>query len=200
MAQKINAVIRWIVDLFFTFVLIVSVAAAAFVAFNAGGSGFNVRTFGIVQSRSMEASGLCVGDVVVIHRGEEYGIGDTIVFYRAPSCYKKPIKESDMRGVSLWVHEIVDIRQDELGRKTYLTKGTSNARDDGFYVPEDYVLGTAEKSSDFVRGMVHFLLSKQGIYTFIVTPSGILFVIFSMDLATMISEEMSERKEKRRRY
>lgn len=91
----------------------------------------------------MQSSGLNKGDVVAVRPQDGYRAGDIIVFYRAPERYGEAYDPS-IRA-EIWIHEIIDVRTDSLGRQTYLTKGSSNAADDGFYVPQDFVLGTAAR-------------------------------------------------------
>ena len=191
MIQKINTVFRWLADLFFAFVLIASITASVIVVTTDGRGGFcsQFRVFGIIRSGSMESSGLYKGDVVYVMKDDGYEVGDTIVFYRAPAFYQKSVEEADLRGSEIWIHEIVDVKTDKLGRQTFLTKGSSNLMDDVFYVPEDFVLGTAQKTPEVVGNTVRFLLSKIGVLTFIVAPSAILFVLFGIDLALLIIED-----------
>lgn len=115
-------------DVIFTLVLLLSLfAAVTALGFRAGG---RFMGLGIVQSGSMQNSGLNKGDVVAVRPQDEYRAGDIIVFYRAPERYGEAYDPS-IRA-EIWIHEIIDVRTDSLGRQTYLTKGSSNAADDGF--------------------------------------------------------------------
>lgn len=182
---------RIVADLFFALGLIVCLAAAFLVATSDGRGGF-IKLFGVVQSGSMEKSGLHKGDVVFVSRGENYSLGDTIVFYRAPTAYDERASRTNTKDCSVWIHEIIDIRTDELGRECYLTKGTSNPSDDFFYVPEDFVLGKGKPLPALINLLFRFIVTPAGIITFVVVPSAILFVLLTLDLIFLLLEDEEE--------
>lgn len=143
-------------------------------------------SFGIVQSRSMENSGLYVGDVVFARREESYRKGDVIVFYRLPSLYGFPVEEVHIGNAPIWIHEIVDEATDELGRRTYLTKGSSNAADDGAYVPEDFILGKAKRLPTLVSRVMNYLSTAKGVWLLVVLPAAVLLVYLVWDFVLQI--------------
>lgn len=204
MAEKIKNVMGVIADLFFWLIMFVCIAASIVVITSDGRSGFNYRLFGAVQSGSMEASGLYRGDIVFVDGGENYEVGDIIVFYRAPKTYSKDAKDVDLRQYSVWVHQIVDVDEDAKGRRTYLTKGTSNKMHDGYYVPEDFVLGKAKQLPSFMSDLVIFLTSAMGIFVCIVTPSAILFLLFTADFCReairVVDDSLEEEERAAKRY
>ena len=195
MSKKVSGAISKICDVVFWLIMFVCLLSS-FVVFSADGRrGGAYRLFGVVQSGSMEASGMYKGDVVLVDKADVYEVGDIIVFYRAPYSYDKYAKDLNFSGVSIWVHQIVDVDEDGKGRRTYLTKGTSNSVDDGYYVPEDFVLGAGLKMPDFFSDLVIFLTSALGILLCIVLPSGILFLLFTVDFCKTVLEDVGADEE-----
>lgn len=196
MKRKIKNLLGTIFDIFFWIVLIACIATSVVVASSTnGGSDFPFKLFGVVQSPSMEKSGLYVGDVVFVKKEKEYAVGDVIVFYRAPAQYGGWAKDADLDGTSVWVHEIIDEKTDELGRKTFLTKGTSNAADDIFYVPQDFVLGEAKPLPKLLNAVFKFAVSPTGIILLIATPGAILFILFTLDLIYILTGNDDDEEE-----
>lgn len=171
-------------DVFFTLVLLVSVLAAiAALGFRGGPSA--VR-FGTILSPSMAASGYDVGDVVYVDREDGYDRGDVIVFYRADEAtYARPF---DGKARTIWVHEIIDVRTDETGRRAYLTKGSSNADDDGRYVPEDFVLGRAVRLPGWLSALLGFASTARGILCLVVVPCAVMLVLLTRELVLILLE------------
>ena len=188
MIEKLKGAFHWLLELLFWVIIFVCMAASLLVV-SYDGRIPEMRRFGVVQSGSMQASGLEIGDLVFVDKKEkEYAVGDIVVFFYAPFDYNKPAKEADLKTVSVWVHQIIDVGEDETGRKTYLTKGTSNRYDDGFYVPEDFVLGKAVPLPDFVGLLFRFLYTTWGIILTIVLPSGAMFVLFTIEFIRLFIE------------
>lgn len=172
-------------DVIFTLVLLLSLfAAVTALGFRAGG---RFMGLGIVQSGSMQNSGLNKGDVVAVRPQDEYRAGDIIVFYRAPERYGEAYDPS-IRA-EIWIHEIIDVRTDSLGRQTYLTKGSSNAADDGFYVPQDFVLGTAARLPGALSAFFRFTASAAGIWCLVIVPCAILLVYLAWDLVMLLTQK-----------
>ncbi len=146
-------------------------------------------TIGVVQSPSMEASGIYAGDFMLIKRRAAYEKGDIIAFYRSPSLYDGRAEDVNLSGVPIWVHEITEIRTDALGREAYLTKGSSNLFDDSAYVPIDFVLGKAEKMPGFISRFLGFACSRQGLILLVVVPCGILLFYLAFELVSELTRE-----------
>lgn len=184
-------------DTLFTLVLALTALAAATVWMNRGQVGF--ASLGVVQSSSMRASGLEVGDAVLARPADDYAVGDVIVFYRAPLRYENYAENVQLQGYPVWIHQVVDVSVDELGRRTYLTKGTSNARDDGYYVPQDFVLGRATKLPAAVSAVVRFVNSVAGIICTVIVPCGIMLVYLTWDLVMLLLTEVEDAPKKAKR-
>lgn len=135
----------------------------------------------------MEESGLYVGDVVYVGRDDEYAVGDVVAFYRAPELYDEPFEKEAVRGREIWIHQIVAVRTDENGRSSFLTKGTSNAADDGYYVPQDYVIGKASALPAFIGGLIGFLATSTGIICLIVLPCAVMLIYLIWDLIMLLT-------------
>ena len=142
---------------------------------------------GVIRSDSMENSGMYVGDVVFISRENKYDVGDVIVFYRAVSEYGKLREDADVENKQIWVHKIEKVKVDEFGRQTFLTKGTSNKYDDGFYVPEDFVLGSAVQLPGAVSGIIGFVASVKGIISLIILPCMVMAVYLVWELVVLFT-------------
>ncbi len=197
MEERFNGlkrVVNAVLDTLFTLVLLLTVAAAIIVLLNQGVT--NVGMIGVVQSPSMVASGLDVGDVVFATPQTDYAKGDVIVFYRAPTKYDGFADRKTLRSYEVWMHEVIDIKTDEFGRTTYLTKGSSNYADDKYYVPQDFVLGKAQELPTIVSGFIRFIASVQGIILTVIMPSAIMFVYLAWDLIMILSEDPQEEEEK----
>ena len=184
MAVRVKATWRRIVDVFFGLVLASSAVMSVLALTTLGKAGRPL--IGLVQSRSMEASGILRGDAVLITPNGEYEPGDIIVFYRAPMQYGAPMDKDAVRDREIWVHEVIDRRVDDLGRLCYLTKGTSNTKHDTFYVPEDFVLGHGRPLPSAVGNALRFLLTPAGIILFIIMPSAMMFILLLWDLILLI--------------
>lgn len=193
MIEKLKGAFHWLLELFFWLIIFVCMAASLTVITSDGRFGSMFRTFGVVQSGSMKASGLERGDIVFVDKTNDfYDVGDVILFYRTPYNYGKRAKDVDLKLVEVWVHEIIEVGEDELGRRTYLTKGTSNLHDDGYFVPEDFVLGEAVPLPDVTNMLIKFLLSAWGIVITIVVPSFVLFVLFTIEFIRLFIEMYKE--------
>ncbi len=188
---KLKKVFGIILDVVITAALITAVAAAVLVTVRRAGNGF--AGYGTVQSESMKASGLNVGDIVKVNPQEGYSVGDVIVFYRAPEYYGEPYDEASVKTYQIWIHEVIDTRTDSLGRTTYLTKGTSNATDDGAYVPQDFVLGKATKLSDSTIAFINFVCSTAGIILLVEVPCGLVLIYLIWDLAMYLIKNKKEK-------
>lgn len=197
--QKLKKILRVSADVLFTVILICAVAAAFSVFLLRGDGGLSAK-FGVVRSPSMEASGIEVGDVVYIQREDAYDVGDTIVFWRAPSAYGKPFDASAVSGSQVWVHDVIAVSTDALGRSTYLTKGTSNATDDGFYVPQDFVLGGARPLPSFLSDFMAYASTRQGIIVLVNIPCAILLVYLVWDLIMAITSPKDPPKQYRKSF
>ncbi len=188
---KLKKVLGIILDVVITAALITAVAAAVLVTVRRAGNGF--AGYGTVQSESMKASGLNVGDIVKVNPQDGYSVGDVIVFYRAPEYYGEPYDEASVKTYQIWIHEVIDTRTDSLGRTTYLTKGTSNATDDGAYVPQDFVLGKATKLSDSTIAFINFVCSTTGIILLVEVPCGLVLIYLIWDLAMYLIKNKKEK-------
>lgn len=150
------AAVDVLIALVFLFSLTVTVLTVSARSTGRTAGGF---TLGIVQSGSMEASGIEIGDVMSIRRQSGYAVGDVIAFYRAPDAYAGTADEAELTNARIWIHEIIDVRTDEAGRETYLTKGTSNASDDKYYVPADFVVGRGTPLPSALNGFLRFAIA-----------------------------------------
>lgn len=206
MIEKLKGAFHWLLELLFWIIIFVCMAASLLVVAYDGRIP-EMRRFGVVQSGSMQASGLEIGDLVFVDKKDkEYAVGDIVVFFYAPFDYHQSAKEADLKIASVWVHQVIDVKEDEIGRKTYLTKGTSNKYDDGFYVPEDFVLGEAVPLPDFVGTLFRFLYTPLGITLTIILPSGTLFILFTIEFVRLfiemykeIDREEDEKEQKRKK-
>lgn len=144
-------------------------------------------SLGAVQSGSMEKSGIYAGDFMLITRKKDYVAGDVIAFYRAPALYGGRAEDADLKNRAVWMHEIIDVKVDDTGRQTYLTKGTSNNNDDGAYVPRDFVLGKAVKLPAAISGFLGFACTREGIVWLVIMPCGLILVYLSYVLVTLIT-------------
>lgn len=193
--RNFKKVLSVVVDIMTTLVLIVLLAISICIVAIRGNNGFVGINLGVIQSGSMVKSGYYIGDVVSTHKQNEYEIGDVIVFYRAVSSYNKEFDKNNIKNSPIWVHEVIDIKTDALGRKTYLTKGSSNAKDDAFYVPQDFVLGKAKKVPAFFNGLLRFISSVQGIICTVIVPCSIMLVVLFVELFQLIMQKPSAEEE-----
>ena len=190
-----------LLDALFTLVLALTVIASVIVFMNRGQVGFGA--LGIIQSPSMVSGGYAVGDVVFAKNGEDYAVGDVIVFYRAPNLYKyraDELEKEELLSYPVWIHEVIEVSTDELGRKTYLTKGTDNSTDDTHFVPHDFVLGKARKTPALFGELVRFIYSVKGIICTVIIPCGIMFIYLTWDLIMLLTVETVEKPKKAVRY
>lgn len=184
--KVLSLIVNFILDTLFTLILLFSIIMT-FLAISRYISPFGFM-FGVVQSKSMEASNLYVGDVVTITKQDEYKVGDIIAFYRDPSKYdNKNVNDIDVKKTPVWIHEIIDIRVDEKGNYSYLTKGTSNPVDDFYYVPYEFVLGIGKPLSDVMNKTIGFIVSPIGIICLIIIPCLIMLVYLTWELFMTIT-------------
>ncbi len=176
-----------LLDVIITLALVISLTTAIIVSVRRIGNGF--AGYGTVRSESMKASGLNVGDVVRVRPKDGYEKGDIIVFYRAPDDYGEALDKDAASSYDIWIHEVIDVKEDSLGRATYLTKGTSNPTDDGAYVPQDFVLGTATKLSETTIAIINFICSVRGIILLVEIPCGIVLVYLIWDLVMFLMKD-----------
>jgi len=188
--KKLKKAFDIILDALIIIALISSTTVAVIVTVRRMKNGF--AGYGTIQSESMTASGLNVGDIVKVRPQDEYALGDVIVFYRAPEYYDKTFDKDAMQSYQIWIHEIIDIRADTLGRTTYLTKGSSNATDDGAYVPQDFVLGKASKLRDSTIGFINFICSVKGIILLVEIPCGLVLIYLICDLVMFLTKNKKE--------
>lgn len=181
-------------DVVISLALFTALTAALIITVRRSKSGF--AGYGTVQSGSMTASGLYIGDVVRVKPQNGYSKGDVIVFYRATENYGEPFDESKTGNYEIWIHEVIDVREDSLGRTTYLTKGSSNATDDGAYVPQDFVLGKAKKLSRTVSSAMNFICSVRGIIILVEVPCGIVLVYLVWDLIMTLTKGKKGKKDR----
>ena len=191
--KRIKTAFRITADTIFVFLLVISLVAAV-LAVSLSHSG-NFFRLGVIKSGSMKASGMEIGDVVSISSQQDYQLGDVIVFYRAPELYGQNADELDLSDKQVWVHQVIKIKLDQNGNKTYLTQGTSNAFHDGYYVPQEFVLGKATLLSPFLNNVLKFSLSKLGIYLLVVLPCAIMLVYLVWDLVMMLTEKPDEKED-----
>lgn len=176
-----------LLDALITLALLISLTAAIIVSVRRLGNGF--AGYGTVRSESMKASGLNVGDVVRVRPKDGYEEGDIIVFYRAPNDYGEPLNKELTSSYDIWIHQVIEVKEDSLGRTTYLTKGTSNQTDDGAFVPQDFVLGTATKLSDTAISIINFVSSVRGIIILVEIPCGLVLVYLVWDLVMFLTKD-----------
>ena len=202
MKEKISIfrrVLNALLDVLFTLVLALTVLAAVIILFNQGQMDFGA--LGIVRSKSMVSYGLDVGDAVYATKKDGYEVGDVIVFYRAPTKYDEFADREELRAYPMWIHEVVEIGFDDKGRVTYLTKGTDNQTDDGFYVPQDFVLGEAKELPAVFSKIINFVSSVSGIILTVIMPCGVMLVYLTWDLIMLILEEpIDDYKKVRKRW
>lgn len=179
-------VVRVLADALFTLVFLAALFATAVLLILRGNGSF--CGMGVVRSGSMQASGLYPGDAVVSVPQSGYAAGDIILFYRAPSDYGQPFDGSNAGGYPVWIHEIIAETRLEDGRAAYLTKGSSNAFDDGFYVPQDFVLGKAVKLPPTLSAAVAFLSSATGILLLVVLPCAVMLVYLTWELTMLLTQ------------
>lgn len=190
--QVLSFVLNVVSTLVLVLLIIIAVCILSLRSTSYGG-----LNIGIVQSESMVASGLNVGDAVSIQKADEYNIGDIIVFYRAVSQYDKSIEEADVRKSPIWIHHVIDVKTDGLGRKIYLTKGSSNFNDDTFYVPEDFVLGKGAKMPDGMSVFFRFISSTKGILFMVIMPCAVMLVYLTWRLVMLIFDNTESEQSRR---
>lgn len=188
--KKLKKSLGILIDIVIMLALITSMVVAIVITVQRSQRGF--AGYGTVQSESMKASGLNVGDVVKVRLQKEYSIGDIIVFYRATDKYDDPLDEDSVKNCEIWIHEVVDVRDDSLGRKTYLTKGSSNATDDGAYVPQDFVLGKATKLKGSTISFLNFVCSVKGIIFLVEIPCGLVLIYLVWDLIMFLTADKNK--------
>lgn len=176
-------------------ILILISLVFAILTFTLGRGNFFSPKIGTIQSKSMEASGYYVGDTVTINKKDNYNVGDVIVFYRCPSKYNNLAKDVDKSKYQIWIHKIKAILVDELDRDTFLTYGTSNIYDDGFYVPEDFVLGEANLLPKSIGDFLSFITSSSGIIAFIIIPSSLVSIYLLHSLIITIFDKEDKKEE-----
>ncbi len=191
--KRLKKVFEITLDVVITLVLITSLTIAIITTLRRVENGFS--GLGTVSSPSMTASGLNVGDVVRVRKQKEYKKGDIIVFYRAPDCYDSAIDKSKVKDRQIWIHEVIDVGKDDLGRTTYLTKGSSNNSDDGYYVPQDFVLGKAKKLSKSTTAFINFVCSVKGIILLVEVPCGLVLVYLVWDLVMYLTADRKQPQE-----
>lgn len=185
--EKLKRSFGLALDILFTLVLLFSISmVVSTLSMRKDFFGFRL---GIVQSNSMEASDLYLGDVVSISKQSDYQIGDILVFYRATAEYSDWFDPSSVDLNNIWIHEVIDIKVDELGRMCYLTKGSSNVSDDGFYVPIDFVLGTGQCLPSFLNGLLRFAASRSGIIVLIILPCLLMIIYLVWELIMILTEK-----------
>ena len=86
--KLLSFVLNTFLDLLFLVVLVFSIVCAV-LSLTTHFSFFGVR-LGVVNSASMEASNIEIGDIVYIKGQNSYQIGDIIAFYRMPGLYDDP--------------------------------------------------------------------------------------------------------------
>jgi len=184
--KKLFRALGFLMDAVITLALITSLTVAIVITVRRVNGGFT--GFGTVQSGSMTASGLNIGDTVRVKAQDSYSLGDIIVFYRAPDDYENSFDAEKTRNYEIWIHEVIDIRTDGAGRQTYLTKGSSNLTDDGAYVPQDFVLGKAKKLSAGMISLIDFVCSVRGIIVLVEIPCAVSLVYFVWDLVMTLTK------------
>lgn len=191
----LSSILNAILDLLFTLVLLFSIVIAV-LALSSHKTLLGYR-LGIVQSNSMYASGIEKGDVVFISAKNSYNVGDIIAFYRAPNDYEKdPSEVTDLDTKPIWIHEIIDIKVNENGLYSYLTKGSSNDGDDFYYVPSTYVIGIGHPLNDVFNNTIKFIISRAGIICLIIVPCIIMLIYLTWELIMTITSEPFEKKGK----
>lgn len=191
-----KAEIHFFLDVLYVLVMLFLVTVCLCAMFvNRPGKGVFGISFGVVQSESMLASGYDVGDVALLRRADGYDVGDVIAFYRTPSLYEGGSAEDVPDGALIWIHQIVDKRTDADGRVSYLTKGTSNSYDDGYYVPQDFVIGRSKLLPDTACKCLRFCASSTGIIVLVIVPCGCLLLYLAVDMISEIDKLMQERAE-----
>jgi len=166
---------------------IITLTLAIIVAVQRLGNGFS--GYGTVRSESMQASGFNVGDIVRVRPQDGYERGDIIVFYRAPQDYGKEFEKGAASRYAIWIHEVIEVKTAVFGRVCYLTKGSSNATDDGTYVPQDFVLGKASKLNETIISVFNFICSLQGIILRVEVPCGIILVYLVWELVMILTKD-----------
>lgn len=185
-SEKIEKSLGVVLDVLFALVLLFSLFMTVSTLAQRENGVAGLR-FGVIRSKSMEASELYVGDVVFVNREDQYDVGDVIVFYRAVAQYKNAFSAELVKDCPVWVHEVVAVSTDAEGRRTYLTKGTSNVFDDGYYVPQDFVLGKATPLPAFLNKTVGFVGSKAGIISLIICPCAAMTIYLVWELVILFT-------------
>ena len=185
-SEKIEKSLGVVLDVLFALVLLFSLFMTVSTLAQRENGVAGLR-FGVIRSKSMEASELYVGDVVFVNREDQYDVGDVIVFYRAVAQYKNAFNAELVKDCPVWVHEVVAVSTDAEGRRTYLTKGTSNVFDDGYYVPQDFVLGKATPLPAFLNKTVGFVGSKAGIISLIICPCAAMTIYLVWELVILFT-------------
>lgn len=186
--KLLSFVLNTFLDLLFLIVLVFSIVCAV-LSLTTHFSFFGVR-LGVVNSASMEASNIEIGDIVYIKGQNSYQIGDIIAFYRMPGLYDDPdVDVRDFEDAPIWFHEIIDIRVDEYGNYSYLTKGSSNAYNDIFYVPQNFVIGLGAPLNDTLNAVIGFVVSRIGIICLVIVPCIIMLIYLSWELVMLLTEE-----------
>ena len=173
------------INVVFGIIVIAIISVAIFLIFFSPTKSFFGMTFGKVQSGSMIASGYNIGDAVIIQKQEDYGMGDVLAYYNAPGSFNKPFENLDISAASIVIHEVVGTKLID-GEKYYLTKGSSNAVDDGFWIPTAFVIGDTSLLTEGANSFLDFFFSSTGMISLIVIPCCITIALLLFDMIKLL--------------
>lgn len=165
-----------------------------------------------ILSGSMEASGFNKNDTVLVKKTNALNliVGDVVAFYNyvdinniAPETVSKTVgtnKTADnkekIKRSKIWFHEIVEISFDSDGTKWFKTKGTSNLKEDPYWIRQDYVIGKYAGSNSFIKEFLSFLAVPNGIIWLLLIPTGILLFVQLLKFIDVIDTLALESKVK----
>ena len=97
-------------------------------------------------------------------------------------------------GAKVYFHMIVNIYVDQSGTLFFETRGTSNGSSDDHYTREDLVVGKYTNTPRFVRDVVKFCASTQGMLLIVVLPLSIIVLLEMLSVLEQINNILLEKK------
>lgn len=164
-----------------------------------------------VMSRSMEASGIKKGDIVVLKRVNisEIKKGDVIAYYlydgASPNFTGTPSENpldyptnQQAHKTTIIFHQVEYIKVDKDGQTWFKTYGTSNVNSETGepiydpWVRADYVIGVYNQT--WIASVIKFVSSTAGIITIVVVPSAVVCLMLLFSMIDTIDKMMKMKK------
>lgn len=164
-----------------------------------------------VMSRSMEASEIKKGDIVVLKRVNvsEIKKGDVIAYYlydgASPNFTGTPSENpldyatnQQSHNTTIIFHQVENIKVDKDGQTWFQTYGTSNINSETGnpildpWVRGDYVIGVYNQT--WIASVIKFVSSTAGIITIVVVPSAVVCLMLLFSMIDTIDKMMKMKK------